>query len=305
MAMRYTDVSGTRATRQEPSPSGPGRTMAALDAVERLSALDSTATRIRSWVKGLPLGRGRDALHGKWLGHPVHPLMVQVPVGSWLSAAALDLVPGQRRGAGVLVALGLAGAGPAAVAGWVDWAELRPGQQRVGLVHAACNIGAVGLYAGSLVMRLRGRHAKGRLLGFAGLSLISAGGALGGHLAYRQAVGANHAEGMAARIGSQWYELGRLEEFPVDVLVRRSVEAVPVVAVRRADERVYALVEQCSHLGGPLSQGHLTDGCVKCPWHGSLFRLSDGWNVHGPATSAQPAFETRVEDGVVHVRLRD
>lgn len=36
----------------------------------------------------------------------------------------------------------------------------------------------------------------------------------------------------------------------------------------------------------------------------SLFRLSDGWNVEGPATAPQPAFETRVVDGRVEARLR-
>ncbi|WP_340556018.1 Rieske 2Fe-2S domain-containing protein [Streptomyces sp. GSL17-111] len=306
MSIKYgPDGAARRVLDAMPSRDGPGRVMTAVDKVERASALDSTAARLRSWVKGVPLGRARDVLHGRWLGHPVHPMLVQLPVGAWMSAAALDLLPGERRGAGALVGLGLTGAVPAAVAGWVDWAELRPGQQRVGLVHAASTAGAIWLYSGSLAARIAGRHGLGRALGFAGLALVSAGGALGGHLAYRQAVGANHAEGLAARIGSRWHDVGPLADFPVDEPVRRGVDGVPVVVVRRADDRVYALVEQCSHLGGPLSQGHLTDGCLKCPWHGSVFRLSDGWNVHGPATAAQPAFETRVLDGSVRLRLRD
>jgi hypothetical protein len=43
---------------------------------------------------------------------------------------------------------------------------------------------------------------------------------------------------------------------------------------------------------------------VRCPWHGSVFRLSDGWNVRGPATAPQPSFESRITDGRVEVRLR-
>lgn len=55
---------------------------------------------------------------------------------------------------------------------------------------------------------------------------------------------------------------------------------------------------------GPLSDGTIADGCVECPWHGSVFRLSDGWNVRGPATAPQPSFETRMsDDGTVEVRL--
>jgi nitrite reductase/ring-hydroxylating ferredoxin subunit len=56
-------------------------------------------------------------------------------------------------------------------------------------------------------------------------------------------------------------------------------------------------------MAGPLSQGEVVDGCVRCPWHGSTFRLADGWNVRGPATSPQPAFETRLVDGRVEARL--
>ncbi|MDX3772479.1 MULTISPECIES: Rieske (2Fe-2S) protein, partial [unclassified Streptomyces] len=59
----------------------------------------------------------------------------------------------------------------------------------------------------------------------------------------------------------------------------------------------------CSHMGGPLSQGAIEDGCVRCPWHGSVFRLQDGWNVRGPATAAQPVFETRITGGHVEARL--
>jgi nitrite reductase/ring-hydroxylating ferredoxin subunit len=60
-------------------------------------------------------------------------------------------------------------------------------------------------------------------------------------------------------------------------------------------------------MSGPLSDGDLTgsgdDARVTCPWHGSVFRVSDGVVVHGPATADQPAFETRVRDGIVQVCL--
>lgn len=286
-----------------PSPDGPGRVLTAMDRLERYAGGDRLLDAVQRAVRALPLGAGRDALHGRWLGHPLHPILVQVPVGAWTSAALLDLLPGRRRSAGVLVALGLAGAGPAAAAGWVDWAELHRDQQRVGFVHAVANATAVVLYTGSLSARLRGRSLRGKWLGFLGLTVASAGGALGGHLAYRQAAGANHAEQVPHLVGSGWHDLGAVGDFPIGRAVRRVLGDVPVLVVRENEDTVHALAEHCSHLGGPLSEGHLEDGCVRCPWHGSLFRLSDGWNLEGPATAPQPAFEVQLSAGRVRVRL--
>lgn len=286
------------ARRLAPDSSGPGRVLAAVDRLADFSWPDPALDAVQRVVRSLPLGPLRDGLHGRWLGHPLHPVLVQVPIGAWLSAAVLDLLPA-RKGATVLVGLGLAGAGPAALAGWVDWAELRREQQRVGVVHAVANVTGVALYGASLVARIRGQRLRGRTLGFAGLAVVSAGGALGGHLAYRQAAGANHAEGVGDRVGPGWHALGSVAEFPVGEPVRRMLGEVPVVVVRDSAGDVHVLAERCSHLGGPLSQGAVVDGCVRCPWHGSTFRLADGWNVQGPATAPQPVFPTRVVDGQV------
>jgi nitrite reductase/ring-hydroxylating ferredoxin subunit/uncharacterized membrane protein len=295
---------GANGGRGLPGGKGPGRILAATDRIERYSGADTLLVQVQQAVRALPLGRARDALHGRWLGHPVHPLLVQVPVGSWLSAAVLDLFPAQRRAARTLIATGLAAALPAAVAGWVDWAELHREQMRVGLVHAAANITGVSLYTASLTARLRGREARGRMLGLAGLTVVGVGGALGGHLAYRQASGANHAEHVPHLVRPGWHPLADLEELPLGRPVRRDIDDIAVVAVRAEDDTVRVLAERCSHMAGPLSEGTVEDGCLRCPWHGSLFRLSDGWNVEGPATAPQPAFDTRVVDGRVEARLR-
>ena len=63
-----------------------------------------------------------------------------------------------------------------------------------------------------------------------------------------------------------------------------------------------ALFARCSHLGGPLDEGDLVDGCLRCPWHASMFRVADGTVVHGPATAPQPAYELRVEGERVKAR---
>ncbi|GAA2431186.1 hypothetical protein GCM10010405_12560 [Streptomyces macrosporus] len=286
-----------------PDPDRPGRVLTAVEKLEGTSRLDGVLGPLRRAVYALPLGGARDALHGRWLGHPAHPMMVQVPIGAWMSAAVLDLLPGQRRGADTLVGLGLTAAAPAALAGWVDWADMRKPQMRVGLVHAAANITAVGLYAASLNARLRGRRGLGRLLGFAGLTVVGVGGGLGGHLAYRQAAGVNHAEQVPAVVEPGWHPIGDLADLPVGEPVRRHVGETPLLVVREPGGTVHALADRCSHMAGPLSRGKIVDGCVRCPWHGSVFRLSDGWNVRGPATSPQPVFETRLVDGRVEARL--
>ncbi|MEV0241207.1 Rieske 2Fe-2S domain-containing protein [Streptomyces sp. NPDC050674] len=275
-----------------------------LDRLEHESRADAVIDTLRKRVRALPLGPGRDLLHGRWLGHPVHPLMVQVPIGSWLSAAVLDLRPGHSRASRLLIGVGLGSAAPAAVAGWVDWAELHPRQQRIGLVHALSNTVAVGLYAASLACRVKGREGAGRAYGFLGLTAVGTGGMLGGHLAYRQASGANHAEEVPNVVSAGWHRIGTVAEFPAGEPVRRSVDDVPVLVVRETGGAIHALADRCSHLAGPLSEGTVADGCVRCPWHGSVFRLSDGWNVRGPATAPQPSFETRITDGHVEVRLR-
>ncbi|MCE7080371.1 Rieske 2Fe-2S domain-containing protein [Streptomyces sp. ST2-7A] len=287
-------------------PAGPGPFLSAVDRLERYPGADDIIDTVRRVVRALPLGRARDLLHGRPIGHPAHPLLVQMPIGAWFSAGVLDLLPGEgrRRASRTLVGVGTLAAIPGAWAGWVDWAELHRQQMRVGLVHAVTNGAAIWVYAASWAARRGERHDLGRALGWVGFGLVSLGGALGGHMAYRQASGANHAEEVPHLVGPGWHTVADLSDLPVGEPVRRHVGEVAVVVVREGDETVHVLADRCSHLAGPLSEGTLEKGCVRCPWHGSLFRLSDGWNVEGPATAPQPAFDTRVVDGRLEVRMR-
>lgn len=253
--------------------------------------------------------RVRDALHGVWLGHPLHPMLVQLPIGAFASAGVLDLKRGHERSADVLVTAGLAGALPAAAAGLADWAQTHRQQQRVGVVHAAANVTALACYAASLTARAAGRRRSGRALAYAGLGLLGAGGLLGGHLAYRQAAGANHAEQVPHLVGPGWQDLCALDDLasdgqPQPVMLRSGEGSVPLLVVRR-DRSIDVLSDQCSHLAGPLHEGEVDPGrgCVTCPWHGSVFSLSDGSVLQGPATAPVHAFDVRVEGGRVLVRL--
>jgi nitrite reductase/ring-hydroxylating ferredoxin subunit len=217
----------------------------------------------------------------------------------------LDAVPGNERAAGILIGVGAITAVPSAVAGFTDWSELHEQQQRVGLVHAAANIAATGLYIASLVERSRGRQPRGKLLGYLGFATLGAAGFLGGHLTYRQAAGVNHSEDVPHRFPVGWHTLAPLNELPEGELEKRTVAGMPLLVFREG-QVVHVLSDVCSHLSGPLHEGKLDErgeACVICPWHGSVFELRTGEVRGGPATAGQPRFSTRIEEGVVEVSL--
>jgi nitrite reductase/ring-hydroxylating ferredoxin subunit/uncharacterized membrane protein len=268
--------------------------------LERAVVLDRLIEAGQHVARLLPPGRARDTLHGVPLGHPLHPMLVQVPMGTWLSASLLDTWPGNETTSRRLVLAGLAASVPATLAGAADWSEQHEQQMRVGLVHALANTVAIALYTASAAI-----PARARALRLAGLAAVAAGGFLGGHLAYRQSAGANQAEPVPHLVEPGWHDLLSLAEFgELDdhKPVRRMLGDVPVVLIRDG-ARLHVLSDRCSHLSGPLSDGEYHDGCLTCPWHGSTFRVSDGGVARGPATAPQPAFLTRTADGMLQVCL--
>lgn len=282
--------------------------MRILRLVEEARFLDAPGDKLQAAVSAATRPRPvSDLLHGAWLGHPLHPVLVHLPIGSFLSAALFDLLPGGERAATTMVAAGTAGAVPAMAAGWTDWSQMSPERRRVGLAHAALNGVAVGLYAGSLVARLRGRTGLGKILAYAGLSAAGAGAYLGGHLSYAQAGGVNQAAPETIRVPEEWTAIGSLADLPDGAPVVRTAGDVPLLVYRLGDQ-VTAMIERCSHETAPLGDGEVTgtgrDACVVCPWHGSTFRLVDGKALHGPAANDQPLLRTRVERGVVEVSSR-
>lgn len=277
------------------------------DRLEKTRALDEPirvlAKAVREKVRP---GRLRDLLHGVPTGKPLHPPLATVTLGCWLSASVLDVADADRRAVRLLLAAGLAGALPTAAAGLTDWSSLHREQQRVGFVHLLANVGALGLFSASLLARLRGHERGGRILSFLGLGAAGVGGYLGGHLAYRQAAGANHAPQVSHLVPLGWHDLCLLKDLPSGRPVARRLGYIQLF-VLRTGESVTVLADRCPHLAGPLHQGRLVvedgEACVVCPWHGSTFRLGDGTVKHGPATAPAPTFETRIRrDGTIQVR---
>ena len=274
----------------------------AMKRLEEAEALDQPAEAVVAVVG--PATRPRlvkNALSGTWLGHRFHPLLVPLPIGFWSGALLFDLLATRRArwAADVLVGSGIVAAVPTAAAGLSDWADAEPEGRRVGLVHAGCNTLALVCYSASLVARLLGRRKAGVGLGLAGATAISVGGYLGGHLAYVQGVGVERRR--FAGGPKEWtavLDAGELDEATPRVVRAGDTE----VLLYREGDRLHALWASCTHEGGPLAEGTFADGCVRCPWHGSTFRLADGKVVRGPAAASQPVYEARVIDGKVEVR---
>ena len=287
--------------RRMPRPAEAARRIAHAEGVDAAARALTDAT-----LQRIGAGARADALHGVWLGQPVHPTLTGLPMGFWTSATVLDFVPGSQRATRALIALGLAGSVPAAVAGLADWSALHLEQQRVGLAHGAANASAWALFAGSLMARASGHELSGRALALGGLATLTVGAYLGRHLAFPLGAGTSHAESVSHLAPLGWHDLCRIYDLPDGRVTRRQLGYLSLAVVRQGSD-VMVLADRCAHLGGPLHQGTLTEAdgepCLSCPWHGSTYRLSDGAVVHGPATARQPAFDTRIADGgIVQVR---
>jgi nitrite reductase/ring-hydroxylating ferredoxin subunit/uncharacterized membrane protein len=277
---------------------------ALVDAIEHFDRLDGVASAISGAVgKAVQPRPVRNILSGTSLGHPLHPVLTDFPIGAWTMATVLDTVggPASEPAADILVAVGIATAVPTAAAGLNDWSDTQGKSRRVGLVHAVANGTALCLYSSSAIARASGSRTIGKALGLAGFGVLMFGGFLGGHLSFGNAVNVNKTAG---RTGPREWTPVMAESELADG-DHRKVDAGKVsVLLYRSGAGILALDSVCSHMGGPLEEGTIADGCVTCPWHGSTFRLGDGHIVRGPATTPQPSYEARVNDGQVEVRRR-
>jgi uncharacterized membrane protein len=163
--------------------------------LESVEALDAPARTAGRTVRALiPDGAPKDVLSGAWLGHALHPIMTDIPIGAWTSSVLLDWTGGNdsRSAADRLVLVGVLAAGAAVATGWSDWADAEQSDaavRRSGLVHAAANATATAFMIGSYFARKRGARGLGRLLSLGGSAALGTGGWLGGHLSYTLGAG--------------------------------------------------------------------------------------------------------------------
>jgi nitrite reductase/ring-hydroxylating ferredoxin subunit/uncharacterized membrane protein len=272
--------------------------------IERQKMLDKVSQPIADAVHQVTApGVVKNLLSGSWLGHQLHPVLTDLPVGFWTSALTLDMLGGDdaEAGADILVAAGNVAALGAAVSGLSDWSDLDGEPQRTGLVHAAVNIVALSLFTLSSAARHAGNRSAGKALALAGGGTVTAGAYLGGHLVYRWGSGVTHSGFDIQSNLSRWRKALPEADLVDGQPATADVRGEQVFLLKQGGQ-ISALANHCGHMGGPLNEGEIKDGTVICPWHGSTFRIADGCVLRGPATLPQPVLETRVTDGIVEVR---
>ncbi|OBB63621.1 Rieske 2Fe-2S domain-containing protein [Mycobacterium sp. 852014-50255_SCH5639931] len=251
-----------------------------------------------------------NALHGVWLGHPVHPPLASLTSGALGTTVALDalsLLPGQPAtevrdaskfasralGVGILASIG------SAVTGVTDWQHTHESDRRVGAVHGLVNLVATGLYAQSWWDRRRGRHGRGIALTALGYGITVAGSYLGGALVFESGIGIDQS---GARLRTaEWTPVlpaASLNGKPVRV----EVDGVGLVVCQTSPGEVAAFGELCPHLAAPMADGWVDRGRLVCPWHGSWFAAESGDVLRGPAAAPLPCYQARLVNGMVEVR---
>ena len=276
-----------------------------VEAIESAQVLDGPAQAAGKKIREIvPRGTVKDALSGTWLGHALHPMLTDLVIGSFAGASLLDLLAPDGDGVASerLIALGLAAYLPTAAAGANDWADTEAVDdtiRRAGVVHAGCNAIAATLYFASLRARRQGARGRGAALGLAGMSVLMAGGYLGGHLSLNKGVGP--AQTVFDPGPTEWMPAADATLLAEGRPTRVVVDDTPVLLLR-AGERIFAIHDRCSHRGCSLSEGEVEGEEIVCACHGSRFDLRNGAVRGGPATSAQPSFQVRVEQGRVEVR---
>ena len=232
-------------------------------------------------------------LNGTWLGHPVHAVLTDVPIGA-LTVSIIADVLSLHQAADVAMVLGVLAMVAAAVTGLADYAEVDGTARYRATVHGTIMVITLVLYLVSLA--IRAGNPPDRLpavvIALVAYLLLALGGAIGGDLVFL--IG-THVDRHAWRgAGSKWIplDLGALPDIPEGgpTKLRAGINDLAVV---RSGDQILAVHALCAHAGGPLADGTVVDGQIQCPWHGSRYRLADGHVSRGPSCYDQPAYEIR------------
>ena len=283
-----------------------------INVIDGQPGLEELADALQKTVRGaFPGDAGRqvkNVLHGTWLGHPLHPALVDVPLGAWTAALVLDALESLsgrrelRAGADAAVAVGLLGAVGSAITGLTDWSESDDRGKRIGAVHGLLNVAAAAMYATSYAMRKKkGSRQSGVAMSMLGYAVGMASAYLGGHLVFGEQLGVDHTATADNKKPEDWVAVLADRSLRHDTPTRVEADGVAVLLVKRGG-RIFAITETCPHLGGPLSEGKLVGDAIQCPWHNSELALRDGHVVNGPTTFPARCFDVRVREGQIEVR---
>lgn len=243
---------------------------------------------------------------GRWAGHALHPALSDLPIGLWSGTVVLDMLGKDVRTgdsrmdpAATLSAVGLMAAVATAATGVTDWTVSDGEDRRIGLFHGLMNVAGVTLQGASLAARLTGHRGPARVLGATSMTVTAAAAYVGGHLVQGRALMVNRVAGFTGP--NRWVRAMPETDLPDGTPTGVEVEGRHVL-LHRSDGELHALDNVCTHAGGLLSRGEVTDCTVVCPLHGSRFDLRDGQIVRGPAHHPQPVLPARVRNGWIEVR---
>jgi nitrite reductase/ring-hydroxylating ferredoxin subunit len=252
------------------------------------------------WLFGL-MPPVRDLLIGRWLGHPLHAVLTDAPIGILFLVIVFDVLddPGA---AVIILVVGILAMLASALAGYADYADTDGKARERATLHSTLMLVALVGYLVSLVLRLGSgpaASAAGVWASVLSFLVLAAGAYVGGDVVY---VLGNMVSRHAFRgTGTKWIALEPAElaadgSIPEGKLVKAKLGINQLVLVRQG-ETILALHDTCAHAGGPLNEGKIVDGTVECPWHASRYELANGHVVRGPSVYDQPAYEVRARDG--------
>lgn len=273
------------------------------------------------------MSSAKEVLEGKPIRAPLHPALVHLPIALFPLATVLDIAgwiwPRPElhlvRGAFIATLAGIATALFAAVFGFIDYAAIRRDHvaKKTATWHMILNLLSVGLYVLSVVLRYGSIEADRTALlplfvSLAALGVLGYSGYLGGDLVYNDGVGVGRHRHhgklphdtipvSSPNAGGAPVPVAQLHELAEGETARMDASGT-IIAVARAQGRLCAFQEFCTHRYGPLSEGRIVGGQVVCPWHGSRFETATGKVTKGPAKVDLRTF--KIEERGEEVLLR-
>ena len=271
-----------------------------------------------------PTGMLKDFLQGRPFGHPLHPILVHLPIGLFLLSFIFDIAgkfagAGERAESFIVPAYYTMSAGVffallAAMPGLADFTSIRRDHPalRTAIWHMTLNVSVVVLYIVNLAIRRRTHDPfAGRIentplaLSLVAIALLSISGYLGGKMVYDDGIGVGrHRRKKGCTPRETIVTDGTIDENMLGEgdSLRLDINGT-IVAVARVEGEVYAFQEFCTHRFGPLSEGTFEGTTVRCPWHRSCFDMRSGKVVEGPAKTDIRAFEVEVREGQIRIRV--
>ena len=101
-----------------------------------------------------------------------------------------------------------------------------------------------------------------------------------------------------------WSHIGSLENIPLQGARRLCMRHLgrPIAVFRTTESKVFAIIDECPHRKGPLSEGIVSGSTVTCPLHNWGVELTDGHAI-APDEGRVDSFAVKIIDGEIHIGL--